>query len=262
MTISDCRFCHWQHVARRRSSGFLGASIGNRQSTIDNGPGARVIRVNPDSPDSAAVAEAVEALKAGALVAFPTDTLYALAADPFRAGALERVFAAKGRDAAKVVSVLVTDVAMAAALTRAIPTFARALMDQFWPGPLTLILPPAPGLPSALVPQGGGIGVRAPQSSVAQAVLRRLGGPVVGTSANRAGGPHPSDAAMVLREVGAHLALLLDGGPTPVGAPSTVMDCTAEPPRILRAGAISLEAVRAILPLVSLHEDHPEPRKW
>lgn len=227
--------------------------------TSDAAP--RVLRVDPEAPDAAAIAEAVAALAAGALVAFPTDTLYALAVDPFRPGALERVFAAKGRDAAKAVSLLVADAGMAARLASGLPPFVRALMERFWPGPLTLILPPAPGLPAALVPPGGGIGLRAPRGALVQAVLRALGGPVVGTSANRAGGPDPSDAATVLREVGGHLALLLDGGPAPVGAPSTVLDCTIHPPRILRAGAVPPAAVRAVLPDVVLREGSPEPRK-
>ncbi len=202
-------------------------------------------------------AEMIASLRAGGVVIFPTDTLYGLGVDPCSEKGLNRLFAAKGRDAAKAVSLLVADAGMAARLASGLPPFVRALMERFWPGPLTLILPPAPGLPAALAPPGGGIGLRAPRGTLVQAVLRALGGPVVGTSANRTGGPDPSDAATVLREVGGHLALLLDGGPAPIGAPSTVLDCTIHPPRILRAGALPPAAVRAVL-----REGSPEPRKW
>ncbi len=236
-------------------------SIGNLQSAIGNPPGPRVVPVDPSAPDPAAVGEAVAVLRAGGLVAFATDTLYALAADPFQPGALGRVFGTKGREAGKAVSLLVADEAMAARLTSHVPPAARALMDRFWPGALTLILPAVAGLPPGLVPSGGGIGLRAPHAIVARAILAALGGPVVGTSANRAGGPEPRDAATVLREVGSHLALLLDGGPTPVGAPSTVVDCTVHPPTMVRAGAVPLAALHAILPEM-VAAGSPEPRKW
>ena len=211
-----------------------------------------MVPVDPAAPEAAAVAAAVASLRGGGLVAFPTDTLYALAADPFQPRALERVFRAKGRVAAKAISLLVADEAMARQLAARIPPPARALMERFWPGALTLILPPRPGLPEALVPPGGGIGLRAPKGALPRAILDGMGGPVVGTSANPAGGPEPRDAATVLRGVGAHLALLLDGGPTTLGKPSTVLDCTVHPPRILRAGAVTLAAIQAILPGVTI----------
>ena len=218
--------------------------------------------MDPRAPDPAVVAEAAEALRGGALVAFPTDTLYAMGADPFCPGALDRVFAAKGRDAAKAVSVLLADAGLAVALAAALPPAARALMDRFWPGPLTLVVPAAAGMPPALAPPGGGIGLRVPRDVLARAILRAVGGPVVGTSANRAGGPEPRDAAAVLRQVGRHLALLLDGGPTPVGVPSSVVDCTLHPPRLIRLGALPLEALQALLPEIVPGPDSAESRKW
>jgi L-threonylcarbamoyladenylate synthase len=208
------------------------------------------MRVDASAPAPAAVVEALAALRAGALVAFPTDTVYALAADPFRPHALDRIFQAKGRKPAKVVSLLVADGAMARRVVAEIPPPARAVMERFWPGAITLILPPRPGLPQALVPPGGGIGLRAPAGALPRAILEGLGGPVVGTSANVAGGPEPRDAVTVLRGVGGHLALLLDGGPTPLGMPSTVLDCTMHPARILRMGAVPLAAIQSILPEV------------
>ena len=214
------------------------------------------------APDPAVVAEAAAALRAGDLVAFPTDTLYALAADPFRPGALDRVFAAKGRDAAKAVSLLLADASMAVPLVSGLPAAAQALMDRFWPGPLTIIVPAAQGLPQALVSAGGGIGLRVPRGALAWTLIWASGGPLVGTSANRAGGPEPWDAMAVLRQVGQHLALLLDGGPTSLGVPSTVVDCTCQPPRVLRAGALTLEALQAILPEIVPPPPLSDPRKW
>ena len=212
--------------------------------------GPRVVPVDPAAPDPAAVGAAVAALRAGGLVGFPTDTLYALGADPFQPGALARVFEAKGREGAKAVSLLVTDAAMADRLAAAVPPAARRLMERLWPGALTLVLPPRPDLPRGLVPPGGGVGVRAPRGAVARAILDGMGGPVVGTSANRAGGTDPRAASIVLQALGPHLALVLDGGPTPVGLPSTVIDCTAHPLTILRPGAVPLETIQAIVPEV------------
>ena len=221
----------------------------------------RIVAVDREAPDPAIVAEAAEVLRAGALVAFPTDTLYALAADPFRPGALERVFAAKGRDAAKVVSLLLADAAMAPPLIAALLSAARTLIDRFWPGPLTIVLPASAGMPPALVPPGGGIGLRVPRDILARSILRTFGGPLVGTSANRAGGPEPRDAGDVLSQVGSHLALLLDGGRTPAGIPSTVVDCTVRPPRLLRAGALPPEAIREVLPELSGRRSARRSRK-
>ncbi len=210
--------------------------------------GPRILRVDAAAPDPDAVSAAAGALRGGGLVAFPTDTLYALGGDPFRPGVLDRVFAAKGRLGAKVVSLLVFDATAAAPLTAGLAPVARAFIRRFWPGALTLIVPAAPGLPAALVPPGGGIGLRSPRGAVARAILEALGGALVGTSANRSGGPDPRDAGIVLGEVGAFLALLLDGGATPLGAPSSVVDCTADPPRLVRAGGLAPEVLRAVCP--------------
>ena len=204
--------------------------------------------MDPAAPDPAVVAAAVGALQSGGLVGFPTDTLYALGADPFRPGALERVFAAKGREAAKAVSLLLAEAGMVGSLAGPLPRAARELMKRFWPGPLTIIVRAMGGLPPGLASPDGGIGLRVPGDAVARSLLVAFGGPLVGTSANRAGGPDPRDAGTVLQQVGDCLTLLLDGGPTPLGAPSSVVDCTADPPRLLRAGALSLAVLQAVVP--------------
>ncbi len=237
-----------------------GLAIEHRASPNDLPEGPRVLRVDPAAPDPAAVAAAVVALRGGGLVGFPTDTLYALGADPFRPGALERVFAAKGREATKVVSLLLANAAMVGPLAAPLPRAARDLMERFWPGPLTIIVRTKGGLPPGLA-SGGGIGLRVPRDAVARSLLVAFGGPLVGTSANRAGGPDPRDAGTVLRELGHSLALLLDGGPTPLGAPSSVVDCTADPPRLLRAGALPLAALQAVVPGLQGGAPPPEPRK-
>lgn len=216
--------------------------------------------MDPAAPDPAVVAAAVGALQSGGLVGFPTDTLYALGADPFRPGALERVFAAKGREATKAVSLLLADAGMVGPLAAPLPRAARDLMERFWPGPLTIIVRTKGGLPPGLA-SGGGIGLRVPRSSVARSLLDAYGGPLVGTSANRAGGPDPKDAETVLREVGHFLALLLDGGPTSLGAPSSVVDCTVDPPRLLRAGALPLAALQVVIPALHAGAPPPEARK-
>ncbi|HEY7677395.1 MAG TPA: L-threonylcarbamoyladenylate synthase [Candidatus Methylomirabilis sp.] len=217
--------------------------------------------VDPETPDPAALAEAVGALRSGGLVAFPTETLYALGADPFHPGALERVFAAKGREAAKAVSLLLARAGMVDSLAAPLPPLARDLMERFWPGPLTLIVRAIGGLPPGLAASGGGIGLRVPRNAVALALLGAFGGPLVGTSANRAGGPDPRDAGAVLRQVGPSLALLLDGGLTPIGSPSSVVDCTEDPPRLLRAGALPLAVLQAVVPSLVASVAPPKARK-
>lgn len=202
-----------------------------------------VLAVDPGSPAPDLIARAVNVLQAGGLVAFPTDTLYALGADATNPAAVGRVFAAKGRQTTRALPVLVMDAEMAGRYAE-VTAAARRLMDAFWPGPLTLILRGTGDLPEAISGSGEGIGLRAPNSPTVLALLGTLGRPIIGTSANRTGGPDPRTAREVSAQLGDLFDLLLDGGPTPVGRPSTVVDLTGDPPRFVRVGAIPEERVR------------------
>ncbi len=186
----------------------------------------------------AARAEAVELLRAGHIVAIPTDTVYGIAADIALPDAIERLFAAKRRPPEKAVAVLLADVDQAATLAVVTP-HARVLGERFWPGGLTLVLPVRPGavLPRVLAAGLPTIGVRVPDHPAPRALARALG-PLPTTSANVSGEPDARDAAAIADRLGDAVALVLDGGPIHDRPASTVVDCTLDLPSILREGAI------------------------
>ena len=200
-------------------------------------PGSAPARVVPDG--DAARAEATELLRAGHVVAIPTDTVYGIAADMALPDAIERLFAAKQRPPEKAVAVLLADVDQAWELGIRTPA-AQALGERFWPGGLTLVLERRPDvvLPRILAAGLPTVGVRVPNHDAPRAIARVLG-PLPTTSANLSGRPDARDAREVAEILGASaVALVLDGGPTSGGPASTVVDCTREIPVILREGAI------------------------
>jgi L-threonylcarbamoyladenylate synthase len=194
--------------------------------------------VDPERPDPAVLARAAEALRRGELVAFPTETFYGLGAAALDAAAVRRVFEVKGRPESRPLLVLVDSEAMVDAVAAEIPAAARALMARHWPGPLTLVLRARPVVPVEVHAGTGTIGVRLSPHPVARGLVGALGAPVTAPSANLTGEPPPSDAAAVLRAFDGRIALVLDAGPTPGGSPSTVLDMTDDPPRLVRPGAV------------------------
>lgn len=205
----------------------------------------RVIRLDADDPDPASLEQAVATLEAGRLLIYPTDTLYALGARALDPAAVAAVRAAKGRDEAKPLPLIAADAEQARTLTSAWTSTAERLAAPFWPGPLTLVLPAAAAVPSAVTSGTGTVAVRVPASEVARR-LARAAGPLVSTSANRAGDRPPLTCAEAVAAVGAAAALALDAGP---GRPlaSTVVDLCGSEPRLLRAGAVEWERVRRVL---------------
>lgn len=193
-------------------------------------------RLLPDTPE--ARWEAVAALRAGGIVALPTDTVYGIAADLALPDAIERLFAAKGRPPEKAVAVLLADTAQAYELGVMSPA-AAVLAARFWPGGLTLVLPvrPEARLPRVLAGGAPTIGVRVPDHPAPRAIAAALG-PLPTTSANRAGETDARDAAEIADRLGGSLELILDGGPVRGGPASTVVDCALEWPSVLREGAI------------------------
>lgn len=189
--------------------------------------------------DPEALNQALELLRAGELVAFPTDTVYGLAAALDNPKAIEQLFVVKGREAGKAIAVLVGSPAALAQVTDELAPLPRRLAERFWPGPLTLVVPQRAGLPSNLSPTPT-VGVRMPDHPAALALLAAAG-PLAVTSANLSGKPSPVNAAEVLAQLDGRIPLILDGGQTPGGAPSTVVDCTGSQPVILRPGPVSLE---------------------
>ena len=186
--------------------------------------------------------EALAVVRDGGLVAFPTDTVYGLGGLASRAGAVEAIFLAKVRPEERSIPILVAGWTEVRGVALPAPP-AERLAAAFWPGPLTIVMERDPSLPAAIGPKGT-VGVRAPNHAVALALLREAG-PLATSSANLSGDPSPRTAADVLGTLGGRIDLLIDGGQTPGGRPSTVVDCTGEMPRLLRSGPITLEAILA-----------------
>jgi len=182
------------------------------------------------------VALAAAALARGEVVAYPTETFYGLGVDALAPAALARLAALKGRGADKALSVLVVGEAMLARLVAEVPPRARALMRAHWPGALTIALPARPGLPAALVSDGC-VAVRESPHPLARALVAAFGGPVTATSANPAGAPPARTAATVDFPDG---CLILDGGETPGGLPSTLVRVRGDAVELLRPGAVAL----------------------
>jgi L-threonylcarbamoyladenylate synthase len=197
--------------------------------------------------DAAAVGDAARCLKAGGLVAFPTETVYGLGADATNGRAIARLYEAKGRPAFNPLIAHVVDAAAAQALARFDAEAAR-LAAAFWPGPLTLVLPKASGCPVAELATAGldSIAVRVPSHDVAQKILAAFGRPVVAPSANRSGHLSPTTAPHVLADLRNRIDLIVDGGATPVGVESTIIACLGEP-MLLRPGGVPREAIERTL---------------
>ncbi|MGO9450176.1 MAG: L-threonylcarbamoyladenylate synthase [Candidatus Binataceae bacterium] len=191
--------------------------------------------------------DAIGALRESALVVYPTETFYGIAADPFSEPALKRLFAIKGRDAAKTVALIAADAGAAFSLARDISPIARRLADVFWPGPLTLVLPAAAQIPAALVGAGGGVGVRVSPHPVARALAAGFGKPITATSANLAGKPPAKMLAEARAALGAKVKVYLEGGTLTAAAPSTVVEVSADEWRVIREGAVSDRQITAAL---------------
>ena len=202
-------------------------------------------RVLP-ADDPQAVAEAVTLLRAGELVAFPTDTVYGIGAHAFIERAVASLYTVKERVSEKAIPLLLSGAVDLPQVAQPVPDLAWLLAEHFWPGALTLVVPKGPAVLEIVSP-GPGVAVRVPDHVVAAAVIRRLGVPLATTSANLSGAPSLSTAQEVWEQLGGRLRLILDGGPCRGGIPSTVLDLTVSPPRILRAGGIPAEALDRVL---------------
>ncbi|MEP7136893.1 MAG: L-threonylcarbamoyladenylate synthase [Chloroflexota bacterium] len=189
-----------------------------------------------------ALQAALKVLKNGGLVAFPTDTVYGVGALAFDGKAVESIYIAKDRPIEKAIPVLIADAADMEKVGTNIPDIAHQLAARFFPGPLTCIIPKQPTLPES-VSATETVGVRVPDHEVARALLRAAG-PMAVTSANISGQPSPSTAQEVLAQLGGRIDLIIDGGTTPGGVPSTLVDCTGNELKILREGPISLQEIR------------------
>jgi L-threonylcarbamoyladenylate synthase len=210
-------------------------------------------------PDSEVV-RAAAILRAGGLVAFPTETVYGLGADASNPNALRRMFAAKGRPPAHPVIVHVRGAEDLVRWASDIPSIARRLTDRFWPGPLTLILQRAPGVLDEVTGGQETVGLRAPAHPVAQRLLQAFGGGIAAPSANRFGRVSPTTAQHVREELGDALDWILDGGPCEVGIESTIVDLSTGAPVLLRPGRIGAAEIEAVTGLPVSRATSRSPR--
>ena len=188
---------------------------------------------------------AVRAGERGEAVVFPTDTLYGIGCDAFRPEAVEAILAAKGRGREMPPPVLIPSAGTVDGIARDVPDHIRALMDAFWPGPLTIIVNAQPSLSWDLGETGGTVALRVPQHPVALALLLRTG-PMAVTSANRTGGPAATSVEGAEWQLGSAVSVYLDGGETPIGLPSTIIVGTGDRIRIVREGALHRDELEAV----------------
>ncbi|MBQ2948906.1 MAG: threonylcarbamoyl-AMP synthase [Clostridia bacterium] len=206
-----------------------------------------------------AIEEAAELIRKGELVGMPTETVYGLGANALDEQAVRKIFEAKGRPGDNPLIVHVSSVDEIAPLVRAIPAAARKLMDAFWPGPMTLILPKSDRIPDCVSAGLDTVGIRLPASEAARALIAAAGRPIAAPSANRSGKPSPTTAQHVFEDMDGRIPLILDGGNCEVGVESSVIDATGERPVILRPGGVTPEMVEAVLGSVSVDEHVMSP---
>jgi L-threonylcarbamoyladenylate synthase len=190
------------------------------------------------------VDRAIEILKNGGIVAFPTDTVYGLGCDVFNVRAVERIYQLKQRSIHLPLPVLLADLAQLADIVASVPETARYFMKRFWPGGLTLVLPKKDTLPDIITAGSNKVAVRIPDHAVPVSLIRGLGAPIIGTSANISDEPSPVTAEEVKQQIDGQVDLIIDMGRCPGGLESTVVDVTGEIPVILRRGVISEEEIK------------------
>lgn len=209
----------------------------------------QVLSINPLAPEAAVVQSAADVLRQGGLVAYPTETVYGLAASAFLVDSIARVFDAKQRPFHQALPVQIADTGDIATLARDISPEADSLIQAFFPGPLTLVFYRLPTVSLTVTGGGPTLGLRMPDHAVPLAVMRAFGAPVVCTSANLTGRRAPMSAADVLEDLDGQIDLILDGGPTHDRIASTVLDVSVRPARLLREGKITRAALEAFLPI-------------
>jgi L-threonylcarbamoyladenylate synthase len=221
---------------------------------MTNRPTCELLGTDTPALFARAVARASELLRAGEVVALPTETVYGLAANALNPGAVERVFAIKGRPAQNPIIVHVASLEMARSCVRDWPDLAQRLAVAFWPGPLTLVLPRSSLIPDIVTAGGDTVGVRWPGHPFIQAVIAACGFPLAAPSANLSTQISPTTARHVYRQLGGKVPLVVDGGPSHVGIESTVIDLSGDEPQVLRPGMIHESAILSVIGQLARHE--------
>lgn len=206
-----------------------------------------IIKIDPESVEHQTIREIAQVIKNGEVIVYPTETFYGLGGDCFSQIALGKIFEIKRRPVSKGLPVLVSDLEMAKGLAAALPAAFQPLASRFWPGPLTLIFRAALHLPAGLVGAARTIGIRLPAVAWLQELIRETGSPLTATSANISGQGEIDSSAGVVRLFQGKVGLIVDGGPTPGGKPSTVIDLTGETPVLVREGTLSTQNLEKYL---------------
>lgn len=201
------------------------------------------LSLDPDRPDPVSLRPAVDALAAGEVIAFPTDTLYGLAIDPRRSDAARRLFAVKRRPAGLAVPLIAADVRQVERVVKRVTPLARRLADRWWPGPVSIVLDASPALEPLLMDAAGTVALRVPAHPLARRLAEDFNHPITATSANRSGESPSADAAAVVAALGCEVAFVLDGGVTAGGAPSTIVDARGDTPELVREGVVAWDRV-------------------
>ncbi len=202
-----------------------------------------IIQINPREPDPKEIERAVQFLRDGDVIAYPTETIYGLGADVFNKKAVKKIFDLKARDYGLPISILVADFEMLRTCVSAVPDEALPLIRRFWPGPLTILFPAHKDFPRGLITNTGKVGIRISSNPVAAALVKCLGRPITTTSANRSGFPPSLNVHHVTKYFGDRIRCIVDGGECEPTRGSTVVDVSEETMRIIRDGAIAAEEV-------------------
>ena len=204
---------------------------------------SEILKVNSELPEASRIAYAADMVRAGQVVAVPTDTFYGLAADPFNLAAVEQIFQIKGRPGHKPLLLMVSSLEQAEELTYNLPDRFYALARRFWPGPLTIVVEASRRVPLKITGNTGKVALRLPKSKITVSLVREMDKALTGTSANLTGFKECSQAGQVQSQLGDRLPLILDGGDSRATLPSTIVELTRDDWRILREGAIPTEEI-------------------
>lgn len=207
----------------------------------------RILKIIPSAVDSRLISEVAAILLGNGLVAYPTETFYGLGAAALSARAVARIYRLKARDPGKPLPVIASDLEMVVEIAGPLPPVFWTLAEEFWPGPLTLVLKASAAIPAFLAGPGGSIAVRIPPVSWVRRLAYEISQPLTATSANLSGEGEMTDPSAVASVFEGKIELIIDGGATPGGSPSTLLDLTTPEPRFLRVGAVSAERIRAVL---------------
>jgi len=216
----------------------------------------KIIHISKDNPDLEIIKQAARLIQTGQLVAFPTETVYGLGANAFNSKAVQSIFSVKQRPSSDPLIVHIQDKNDISSVAQNIPEIAFHLADQFWPGPLTLILEKHPHIPLSVTAEGLTVAVRLPAHPIAQLLIRQSSCPIAAPSANRFSRPSPTLAKHVYEDLGGKIPMIIDAGATDIGLESTVLDLNQKPPKILRPGGVLFEELACILPDIQVCEQY------